>query len=90
RGSLFETKYWLNRAQLRQLMQPDEVKDYAARLSEVARQLNSFASSLRAQRKDDKVQPKSIREPTAEYAAGEQLDDAIPLFAEDEFTWLES
>lgn len=90
RGSLFETKYWLNRAQLRQLMQPEEVKDYAASLSEVARQLNSFASSLRAQRKDDKIQPKSIREPTAEYAAGEQLDDARPLFAENEFTWLES
>jgi four helix bundle protein len=90
RGSLFETKYWLNRAQLRKLMQPEDVRDYAARLSEVARQLNSFASSLRAQRKDDKVQSKSIRESTAEYVAGAQLDDAIPLFDENEFIWLES
>src|ERR671911_1414103 len=32
RGSLFETKYWLNRAQLRKLMRPEDVRDYAARL----------------------------------------------------------
>ena len=89
RGSLFETKYWLNRALIRGLMQSGEVKDYAGRLSDVARQLNSFASSLRAQRKDDKVQLKSIREPTAEYA-GAQFDDVIPLFAENELTWLGS
>ena len=89
RGSLFETKYWLNRALTRELMQAAEVKDYVGRLSDVARQLNSFASSLRAQRKDDKGQLKSIREPTAEYA-GTQFDDAIPLFAENELTWLES
>ena len=49
RGSLFETKYWLNRALTRELMQAAEVKDYAGCLSDVARQLNSFASSLRSQ-----------------------------------------
>ena len=90
RGSLFKTKYWLNRALIRKLMQSDEVKDYAARLSDVARQLNSFASSLRSQRKDDKTQTKSIREPTAEYVADGQLNDAIPLFSEHEFIWLEA
>src|SRR5512139_2531261 len=40
RGSLFESKYWLNRAQIRGLMQEGEVKNYTARLSELARQLN--------------------------------------------------
>jgi four helix bundle protein len=90
RGSLFETKYWLNRALTRELMQPGEVKDYADRLSDVARQLNSFASSLKSQRKDNKTQSKSVREPAAEYAAHERLDDGIPLFAENELTWLES
>jgi four helix bundle protein len=90
RGSLFETKYWLNRALTRKLMQPEEVRDYASHLSEVARQLNSFASSLKSQRKEDKTKSKSIREPTAEYVVGGQFDDAIPLFSEHEFTWLES
>jgi len=90
RGSLFETKYWLNRALTRELLQAAEVKDYAGRLSDVARQLNSFASSLRSQRTDIKIQSKSVREPATEYAAEARLEDAIPLFAENEFTWLES
>lgn len=88
RGSLFETKYWLNRALTRELMQPGEVKDYADRLSDVARQLNSFASSLKSQRKDNQTQSKSVREPTAEYVTDERLDDFITLFAENELTWL--
>src|SRR5829696_1094719 len=90
RGSLFETKYWLNRALTRELMQAAEVKDYAGRLSDVARQLNSFASSLKSQRTDIKTQSKSVREPATEYAAEARLDDALPLFAEHELTWLES
>jgi four helix bundle protein len=88
RGSLFETKYWLNRALTRELMQPGEVKDYADRLSDVARQLNSFASSLKSQRKDNQTQSKSVREPTAEYVTDERLDDFMALFAENELTWL--
>jgi four helix bundle protein len=90
RGSLFETKYWLNRALTRELLQAAEVKDYAGRLSDVARQLNSFASSLRSQRTDIKTQSKSVREPATEYAAEARLEGAIPLFAENELTWLES
>ena len=90
RGSLFETKYWLNRARTRELLQPGEVKDYADGLSDVARQLNSFASSLKSQRKDNQTQSKSVREPTAEYATDERLDEVIALFAENELTWLAS
>src|ERR1041384_4378539 len=35
RGSLFETKYWLNRVFVRELMQAEEVKGYANQLSDV-------------------------------------------------------
>src|SRR5919106_4456400 len=52
RGSLFETKYWLNRALVRELMEAEEIKAYTARLSDLARQLNTFANSLKSQRKD--------------------------------------
>ena len=90
RGSLFETKYWLNRALVRELMQAEEVKGYAARLSDVARQLNTFANSLKSQRKDAKAQSKSIREPRAEYVVEPYFDDSIPLFTDIELNLLET
>jgi four helix bundle protein len=90
RGSLFETKYWLNRALTRELMQAEEVKGYASRLSEVARQLNTFVSSLKSQRKEDKIQSKSIREPGAEYLVEDWLANSTPLFTDTELNWLES
>jgi len=88
RGSLFETKYWLNRALARELMKADEVKSYATRLSDVARQLNVFASSLESQRKDTKAQSKSVREPAAEYIVDDWLENSSPLFTNTELDWL--
>ncbi len=88
RGSLFEAKFWLNRALARDLMKADEVKSYAARLSDVARQLNTFASSLKSQRKDSNPQSKSVREPEAEYVVDDWLDDSSPLFTNTELDWL--
>jgi four helix bundle protein len=91
RGSLFETKYWLNRALIRELMQAKEVKDHAARLSDVARQMNAFANNLKSQRKDtNKTRSKSIREPGAEYIVDAWVDDSTPIFADIELSWLES
>jgi len=90
RGSLFETKYWLNRALTRELMQVDEVKDYASKLSDVARQLNAFSNSLRSQRKDNKAQSKSVRESGAEYIIENVSDDLNPLFTDTDIHWLES
>src|SRR5215217_5165990 len=48
RGSLFETKYWLNRTKIRGLMASDEVRRYVDDLSALARQLNTFTSGLKA------------------------------------------
>jgi four helix bundle protein len=90
RGSLFETKYWLNRALVRELMQAEEVKAYAARLADVARQLNTFANSLKSQRKESQTQSKRIREPGAEYIVEDWLADSTPLFTDTELNWLES
>lgn len=90
RGSLFETKYWLNRALVRELMKAEEVKEYATRLSDVARQLNMFASSLKSQRKENKPQSKSVREPKAEYHFADSMDDSNPLFTDTELNWLET
>jgi four helix bundle protein len=49
RSSLFETKYWLNRAQARNLMDADLTKSYASQLTNLARQLNAFAYNIKAQ-----------------------------------------
>lgn len=90
RGSLFEAKFWLNRALVRELMREDEVRSYAARLSDVARQLNTFAGSLKSQRKDSKPQSKNIREQNAEYIVNDWLEDSSPLFTNLELNWLET
>ena len=50
RGSLFETKYWLNRTLARDLAPSDQVQDYVSRLTTLARQFNAFAGSVKAQR----------------------------------------
>ena len=40
RGSVFETKYWLNRVVARNLMASAESQKYANQLTDIARQLN--------------------------------------------------
>lgn len=89
RGSIFETKYWLNRTRIRGLMKPDEVDEYVKRLTELARQLNTFASGLKTVRAEQKSKT-SVRETQAEYSAIGFDDLPDPLFAEEELNWLTS
>lgn len=90
RGSLFEAKYWLNRARTRDLMPPAQVQDYVSQLTDLARQLNAFAASLKAQRHGGQSKPKTMREAATEYAT-DWLDDApAPLFAEEELEWFQA
>ncbi len=50
RGSLFETKYWLNRALKRGLQTDAQHVALASRISGIAQQINAFAKSLKTQR----------------------------------------
>ena len=88
RGSIFETKYWLNRTRVRGLMESDEVQGYVNRLTDLARQLNTFASSLKTVRAEQKSKTSTVREEQAEYLAvfPEEIPD--PLFSEDDLNWL--
>jgi len=90
RGSLFETKYWLNRARMRDLMPPVQVQDYAAQLTDLARQLNAFASSLKAQRRGSRPQPQSVREAATQYIPDETSDAPTTLFTNEELEWLQT
>ena len=89
RGSLFETKYWLNRARTRDLMPSAQARDYASQLTDLARQLNAFAATLKAQRQSSRPHPKTMREATTEYVTGWSDDAPVPLFAEDELEWFQ-
>lgn len=90
RGSLFETKYWLNRAQRRNLMSSDQVQDYVSQLTDLARQLNAFAARLKAQREEGRSQPRTVRESTTEYAPARPADSSLPLVTEEEIQWLQT
>ena len=59
RRSLFETKYWLNRSVSRSLVNKTQAEKYAAQLTEIARQLNAFVSSLKFQRRNEVKQKQS-------------------------------
>jgi four helix bundle protein len=90
RGSLFETKYWLNRTLARNLMPSAQAQDYASQLSDLARQLNAFASTLKAQRQGGSKQPKTTRETPVKYIIDETDDTPTPLFTTEELEWLET
>ena len=102
RGSLFETKYWFNRALNRNLIVKDQAETYIAQLTSLVRQLNGFTQGIKKQRN----KPTSIRETAIGYTisnnqntspfslADKFLEDFItspaPLFNEDEIEWLQS
>ena len=88
RGSLFETKYWLNRALGRDLMSSTQVQDYSSQLTSLARQLNAFATGLKSQRHGTRSQTKAVHELSAEYVTDSPDDALFLLFTDKELAWL--
>jgi len=91
RGSLFETKYWLNRASTRGLMLSADAQSYTTRLTDIARQLNLYISSLKGQRSGEISVAKTVKESPVEYLTS-RLPEDFPetLFDETDLAWLES
>jgi four helix bundle protein len=85
RGSLFEAKYWLNRVRERGLMKPDEVNASIESLTQLARQLNTFASGLKTVRSEQPAK-KSVRESPPAYGFGAETG---LLFAEEDLRFLD-
>ncbi len=83
RGSLFETKYWLNRVQQRGLMKSNDVSLLVESLTALARQLNAFASGLKTVRAEQTAK-KAVREPAAECVTSA----SETLFTEDDIRFL--
>ncbi|MCS6910160.1 MAG: four helix bundle protein [Anaerolineales bacterium] len=86
RGSLFETKYWLNRCKQRRLIEPEPIQRYAKTLVSIARQINAFASSLKTQRSTYTAQTKAIRETHETYL----VEETQPIFDDTDLAWLQS
>ena len=91
RGSVFETKYWLNRAAVRGLIPSADSQSYVTLLTDIARQLNLYVSSLKGQRSGEITVAKTVEESPVEYITS-RLPDDFPnvFFDETDFTWLES
>jgi four helix bundle protein len=91
RGSLFETKYWLNRAKSRQLIHLEDIQIYASELTNLARQLNSFAASLKAQKSNSRPNA-TLREESSDYVTNNHDGNNMPftLFAITDLAWLDS
>jgi len=91
RGSVYETKYWLNRALARNLLPSDQVQEDVVQLTDLARQLNAFAGSLKAQRRANPKQETKVREEAQKYVPDfAKREQALPLFTEEELEWLET
>ena len=86
RGSLFETKYWLNRALTRELMNADEVREYSNGLTALARQLNTFASGMKHVRAETKKP--AVRDAAPEYQIASSEETLDSLFSESDFNLL--
>jgi four helix bundle protein len=90
RGSLFETKYWLNRTNERDLIGENQANEFTQRLSNLARQLNAFISNMKAQKLNDKSKQKSISDNEDLYLTNLVEELPTPLFGEEELQWIES
>lgn len=93
RGSLFETKYWLNRSASRQLLPVAQIQYYADSLSKLAHQLNTFAASIKRQKAG---KPAQIRERQETYLTNDASlniflnDNLLSLFTEDELLFIKT
>jgi four helix bundle protein len=81
RGSLFETKYWVNRANSRGLIDKQVATALTGELTQLAKQLNALIAITRNQAKKGKA----IREDSLSYAV--DLEDS-PLFDDSDLAYL--
>ena len=70
RGSLFETKFWINRAKARNLLEHETADQITEKLVSLAQRINGFAKFLKQQR----VQNSGVKEKPASYKVSSVTD----------------
>ena len=88
RGSVFETKYWLNRATKRKLVSDEVHQAYATKLTDIARQINGFAHHLKTRRSQKKA-ASGFKEDGPVYHTPDESTDNL-IFSEWQLIWLDS
>ena len=83
RGSVFESKYWLNRAQKRSLVSGEVHRELASEFTDIAVQLNNFVRSIKTQRQSH-GKSQTLKEPAPVYTT----HDVDLLFSELDLAWL--
>jgi len=83
RGSVFETKYWLNRAHQRGLLKDKQFNVFCLKIRDIARQLNAFANSVKRQKRNDahSISSRTVCEPSPTYSPD-------PLFSTSDLQYL--
>ncbi|GAB4579184.1 MAG: hypothetical protein Fur0022_19220 [Anaerolineales bacterium] len=91
RGSLFETKYWLNRIHARDLMPQVKFQTFIEQISGLAHQINTVVMNTKNQRRGRITggEPSRVRESQAEYLAY-GVDHSFPFFDQEDLEWLQS
>ena len=75
RGSIFETKFWINRSLSRDLITEDAVVDYSTRLTDLTKKLNAFIGNLKKRQRSEAEGKKGIKEYSETYeGTGSTLD----------------
>jgi four helix bundle protein len=89
RGSVFETKYWLNRVHKRKLMPEDVVLNQITKIGDLARQLNGFLTYIKQSRKTyTSSDSKILRDDSAIYAT--EFVELEELFTPDDLLALQN
>lgn len=91
RGSLFETKYWVNRTFRRKLIEDAEASAAINLLTDLARRLNIFVRGLRQVKQSDNSKGTTVREASELYVIDEIVaDESIDseLIDADMLNWL--
>lgn len=84
RGSLFETKYWINRSFRRRLIEDAEANAAISILTDLARRLNVFVRGLRTVKQASNSSGTTVREERERYV----VDEDVELINEDMVAWL--
>lgn len=86
RGSLFESKYWLNRTEKRGLLSVQELEQLIEQVDSLIKLLNGFTAHIKRQRKNSKATNKNtIRDEVASYQTELQTK---PLFDQNDRDFL--
>ena len=102
RGSLFETRFWLRQAYVRQLLDTGTVDEIKTQLEPLPIGLNLFIKAIREQRSEPTVKSdepaKEIEETREAYLADAEISQSLnrtialtpetSLFTEEEILWL--